>query len=108
MARSKKSQREVPGASDYQILHKPVITEKTSIANEGGNCVVFRVAKGATKQDVKKAVERVVDVDVVKVRTCNFMGKLKRTTRSVGRRASYKKAYVTLKQGQSIDMIEGL
>lgn len=110
MALKKKAAEEGkrPSLRDFDILDKPLITEKSSIVGGDGSTVVFKVAKSASKSDIRAAVERVFDVQVKAVRTCNFLGKLKRTTRSIGRRASFKKAYVTLQPGQSIDIVEGL
>lgn len=92
----------------YGLIHSPVITEKSSLVGGGGRTVVFRVDRNATKDDIRSAVERVFKVDVEAVRTCNYMGKPKRTTRSLGRRAAFKKAYVTLREGQTIDLVEGV
>jgi large subunit ribosomal protein L23 len=99
--------------SDYQILSGPVITEKSSLvgsqsASGPGGTIVLRVDKLANKDDVRAAVERIFNVNVVKVRTVNYSGKPKRTARSSGKRAGYKKAYVTLKEGQTVSLVEGL
>ena len=99
--------------SDYAVLRSPVITEKSSLAGSQsssgpGSTLVFRVDPRSTKDDIRAAIERVFQVNVVKVRTANYIGKIKRTTRSSGRRAGFKKAYVTLKEGQTISIVEGL
>ena len=104
----KDKDKPVARAKDYDLLKKPVITEKSSIVGGEGRCVVFEVADKAGKDDIKGAVERVFDVEVDKVRTCRFVGKKKRVNRAVGIQAGFKKAYVTLKEGHSIDFIEGL
>jgi len=104
----KDKDKPVARAKDYDVLKKPVITEKSSIVGGDGSVVVFRVADKAGKQDIKEAVERVFEVEVEKIRTCRFLGKKKRVNRSIGRQAGYKKAYVTLKEGHSIDFVEGL
>ena len=93
---------------DYSVLVRPLITEKTSIIGSTSNSVVFVVDRDATKTDIREAVERIFSVKVESVRTVNMLGKVKRTARSVGRRAHAKKAYVTLKEGQSINVVEGL
>lgn len=93
---------------DYQVIIAPLITEKSAMVGGVGTTVVFKVDPRASKTAIKQAVERVFSVLVAKVRTSNFMGKPKRTMRSVGRRAGYKKAYVTLKEGQKIDLVEGI
>jgi large subunit ribosomal protein L23 len=104
----KKETKGTATVQSYGILLSPVITEKSSLIGSGGSTLVFRVAKTATKDEIRSAVQRVFQVDVSAVRTCNYMGKPKRTTRSIGRRAAFKKAYVTLKEGQTIDLVEGL
>jgi len=102
--KSKKTAR----ARDYSVLIAPVVTEKSALVGGDGGGVVFKVRPEANKTEIKEAVERVFNVEVKSVRTSHLMGKMKRTTRSVGRRASVKKAYVTLKQGHTIDIVEGL
>ncbi|MCB0310049.1 MAG: 50S ribosomal protein L23 [Bdellovibrionales bacterium] len=106
-AKSESEKREA-GISDYAVLLKPVITEKGSLASEQGNNVIFLVDPAATKTQIQQAVERIFKVEVSAVRTCNYIGKVKRTTRAVGRRAGFKKAYVSLREGQSIDIVEGV
>lgn len=109
MALKKKSQEEKgPRLGDYGVLLKPVITEKSSTVGSQGGGVVFRVARTASKDEIKAAIERVFKVKVSAVRTCNYIGKKKRTKSSLGKRAAFKKAYVTLKEGQTIDLVEGL
>lgn len=107
MAKDKKEK--LASVADYATLLKPVITEKSSLvgSSQGGG-VVFRVDRRATKTDVKHAVERIFNVEVDKVRTVSYLGKMKRTARTVGRRVNFKKAYVTLKPGFSIDLVEGV
>ncbi|MCL4151421.1 UNVERIFIED_CONTAM: hypothetical protein GTU68_043639 [Idotea baltica] len=72
------------------------------------NGVVFEVDKRATKIDIRRAVESAFDVKVKAVRTMNYMGKRKRVKGRVGQQSDWKKAYVSLQEGSSIDMIEGL
>ena len=112
MARAKKTAETTPvskaSVRDYSVLIRPVITEKTSLVGSQGNTVVFRVRTDATKEDIRGAVERIFSKQVASVKTINVMGKPKRTNRSFGRRAGYKKAYVTLKEGQTIDIVEGI
>ena len=93
---------------DYGVLIRPLITEKATVLSGGGKTLAFEVRPQASKSGIKGAVERVFGVEVARVRTCNFIGKLKRTTRNTGRTASFKKAYVTLKPGHTIDIVEGL
>ena len=113
MAKAKKTSAAAKQANpatvrDYATLLCPVVTEKSSMVGASGSVVTFRVAPEAGKEDIKRAVERVYKVEVAAVRTMNFMGKPKRTTRSQGRRAGYKKALVTLKEGHSIAIVEGV
>ncbi len=94
---------------DYNILLKPIVTEKTAGFDAAEKKrVAFRVPQSATKQSIRGAVERVFGVKVASVNTVNIQGKLKRTAKGVGRRTSFKKAYVTLQPGQSIDVVEGI
>ena len=90
--------------SRYDILRLPHITEKAAIQKDelDGRMVVFKVRPEATKQQVKAAVQGIFDVQVESVRTANFRGKVKRMGRYRGRRADWKKAYVTLKPGQDM------
>lgn len=104
----KKTEKSAAKRSDYGILVKPVVTEKSSLVGAAGNKIVFRVHPDATKDEVRTAVERVFKVNVEAVNTVNYMGKMKRTMRSRGRRDSFKKAYVTLREGQTIDLVEGI
>jgi large subunit ribosomal protein L23 len=103
-----KNNNESARVSDYAILLSPVISEKTALVGGEGNVVTFRVDPRASKLQIKSAVERVFSVKVGGVRTCSFIGKMKRTTKGVGRRSGYKKAYVTLAEGSKIDLVEGL
>jgi large subunit ribosomal protein L23 len=90
------------------IIRRPLVTEKTTLLREDGKTVVFEVARGANKIDVKRAVETLLGAKVDDVRTANTQGKLKRQGRFVGRRSDWKKAYVTLKDGQKLpDFLEG-
>lgn len=104
----KKAEKSTAKISDYGLLLKPVVTEKSSLIGAAGNKVVFRVHPDTSKDEVRAAVERVFKVNVEAVNTVNYMGKLKRTMRSLGRRDRFKKAYVTLKEGQTIDLVEGI
>jgi large subunit ribosomal protein L23 len=90
----------------YNVLRAAVITEKGTLANETGNQVVFRVHREATKDEIRRAVEELFKVRVLKVRTMNYLGKVRRVGRSIGRRPPWKKAYVTLAEGQRIDFFE--
>ena len=90
------------------VLIRPVITERSSGLQFEQNKYTFEVALNATKVDVRNAVEKMFDVDVKDVRTMNCMGKDRRVGRHLGRRPHWKKAIVTLAEGQSIDVFEGV
>ena len=94
-------------AKHYDVIRKPVITEKATMASEH-NAVVFEVAMDSTKPQIKEAVEALFGVDVVKVNTSITKGKQKRFRGQLGRRSDVKKAYVTLAEGNSIDVSTGL
>ena len=95
-------------SSVYSILRRPHITEKSAYAGSLANSIVFEVDRRANKSQIKKAVEKVFDVKVKSVRTINLIGKIRRFKNRSGRQSSWKKAYVTLAEGSSIDLIEGL
>ncbi|GAB4170557.1 MAG: 50S ribosomal protein L23 [Geothermobacteraceae bacterium] len=88
----------------HQILKRPLITEKTSMIREGGNTVAFEVARDANKIEIKQAVEKAFDVKVENVNTVLVAGKVKRFGRNFGKRSNWKKAYVTLAEGNEIDL----
>ena len=93
--------------TEYDIIKRPIITEKlTLIQEQHPNIVGFIVDKKATKPEIKKAVEKIFNVKVKKVRVINMKGKPKRFGRFEGRRSSFKKAYVILEKGQKINFIE--
>jgi len=95
----------------HDILRYPHVTEKSTLKKElsEGRVIAFRVRPDASKRKIKEAVEQIFDVKVEKVRTANFIGKIKRQGRNKGRRPSWKKAYVTLKPGQKpIEFFEGV
>ena len=91
----------------YDTIIAPVITEKSTYASEH-NKVVFKVANKATKPEIKAAVEALFNVKVTGVNTLNRAGKVKRFRGVIGQQKSYKKAIVTLAEGQSIDVSTGL
>jgi large subunit ribosomal protein L23 len=91
----------------YSVLTAPLITEKATLVNETGNQVIFRVRPEADKGAIKRAIETLFKVKVEKVHTLQYLGKQRRVGRSVGRRSAWKKAYVTLAEGNRIDFFEG-
>ena len=99
-------------SSPGSLILAPIITEKGTMANEKAGQVLFRVRPGASKDKIREAVEHLFHVTVLKVRTSNFMGKERKGPRSKlakkGRQSDWKKAYVTLKEGDKIEFFEGL
>ncbi len=92
----------------WEILKSPVVTEKSVLLKEAtseegdAQVLTFRVDKKAAKDEIRAAVEEIFNVKVAKVRTVQYEGKMKKRGRYEGRRASWKKAYVTLKAGEPI------
>jgi large subunit ribosomal protein L23 len=91
----------------YDVIRKPVITEKATMASEYG-AVVFEVAPDANKPQIKEAVEELFGVKVKSVNTTITKGKAKRFRGQLGKRKDVKKAYVTLEEGNTIDVTTGL
>lgn len=86
------------------VLSAPILSEKSAIAADTSNQFVFKVAKNATKLQIKNAVELMFDVKVDSVRVLNVKGKVKRFGRTLGKRSDWKKAYVKLQSGHSIEL----
>src|SRR3954465_2523713 len=90
------------------VIRRPLVTEKTTTIREGNRTLVFEVAPGATKVDIKRAVEKLLGSKVEAVRTAISHGKMKRQGRFVGQRSDWKKAYVKLREGEKIpEFLEG-
>lgn len=89
----------------YNILLGAHISEKASIIGDQSNCVTFKVSKDATRPEIKEAVEKLYGVEVKDVNVINVKGKVKQSFRGIRKQAGWKKAYVTLKQGQDIDFV---
>ena len=94
-------------AEHYDVIRKPIITEKATMASENG-AIVFEVAIESNKPQIKEAVEALFGVKVKAVNTTITKGKSKRFRGTMGRRADVKKAYVTLEEGNTIDVTTGL
>lgn len=93
----------------YQIILAPLVTEKSTGLKDSQRLLCFKVAKGASKIQIKQAVESLFSVKVETVRTAQMHGKMKRVGRSLGRRADWKKAYVKLRAGEKmIEYFEGV
>ena len=91
-----------------QVVLRPLLTEKGTRLKEEGNQYLFRVAKTANKVEIKRAIEQLFRVTVLDVRTLRVRGKVKRLGRFEGRRPDWKKAVATLKQGETIELYEGV
>ncbi len=92
----------------HQIIRRPVITEKGTDLKDHANQYVFEVARDANKIEIKRAVESLFRVKVLRVQTLSVKGKEKRVGRFVGRTPDWKKALATLKEGDSIEFFEGV
>ncbi len=86
------------------VIQAPIITEKSSIVGDQSNQYIFKVTKSANKLQIKKSVELMFNVEVASVRVLNVKGKTKRFGRSLGKRSDWKKAYVKLQSGHSIEL----
>ena len=92
----------------YDIIKRPVISEKTSIQKEAANQVSFEVDRRANRVEIKRAIEKIFNVRVSSVRTIQVKGKIKQRGRIVGKRKDWKKAVVKLSPGQRIDFFDGV
>jgi large subunit ribosomal protein L23 len=90
-----------------QILLSPHVTEKATLVGDDSNQYVFKVLKNANKREIKQAVEKMFNVQVATVSVLNVKGKSKRFGQEMGRRKDWKKAYVRLVTGHSIDFLVG-
>ena len=86
----------------FQVIRRPIITEKGLGVKETQHTVVFEVARGATKTEIKEAVQKIFKVKVAAVRTAIFHGKFRRRGRAEGFRSDWKKAYVRLAPGEKM------
>jgi large subunit ribosomal protein L23 len=90
----------------FDIIHTASLTEKSTLLSEKHNKYVFRVSPRANKIQIKKAIEKLFQKKVIDVNTCNYAGKKKRErTQNFGRKAHWKKAIVTLKEGDKIELV---
>ena len=93
----------------HEVIQGPLVTEKATVLREDGRTLCFRVSRVANKTEIKSAVEKLFQVKVESVRTSRVSGKLKRYGRFEGKRPSWKKAFVTLKEGEKmIEFFEGV
>lgn len=87
----------------FTVLREPHISEKVSILGDKFNQYAFKVSTDATKAEIREAVQSLFNVEVKKVTTANVKGKVKKNARGVTRKKNWKKAYITVAQGQEID-----
>jgi large subunit ribosomal protein L23 len=90
----------------FDVIKKPLITEKTTLEKDNKNVVALVVSRDANKIQIKAAAEQLFKVQVANVRTINVAGKVKRFGRFAGKRSNWKKAYVTLQKDSNIDFFE--
>lgn len=90
----------------YTLIQAPIMSEKTMRLAESANQYVFKVDIKSTKLQIKSAIEKMFDVKVTAVGTATLLGKVKRTKNRIGKRSDFKKAYVTLAKGQTINITE--
>jgi large subunit ribosomal protein L23 len=94
--------------SAENIVISPLVTEKGTVVGEKSHQVVFRIRPNASKAQIREVIEDSFKVTVEKIRTANFLGKQRRRGRTLGHRPNWKKAYITLKEGDRIEIFEGL
>ena len=92
----------------YEVIQRPLVTEKSNIGREENNLVTLAVDPRANKHDVRRAVERLFEVQVLEVRTMRMPRKSRRVGKFVGRKPEWKKAIVRLAEGQTIEFFEGV
>jgi large subunit ribosomal protein L23 len=92
----------------YDIIHGPVVTEKTTLQKELNNQVTLKVNRSANRVEIKEAVEKSFNTRVKQIRTLQVKGKVKQRGRILGKKKDWKKAIVTLMPGQRIDFFEGV
>lgn len=92
----------------HEVIRRPLVTEKSNIGREEHNVVTLAVDPRANKHDVKRAVESLFEVEVVRVRTQRMPRKTRRLGKFVGRKPEWKKALVVLAEGQTIEFFEGI
>ncbi len=93
--------------NQFQVIKKPILTERATALKEDRNQVVFKVHPKANKLEIKEAVEAIFKIKVREVNTLNYKGKPKRLGVHSGKRAAWKKAIVTVVKGEKLDFLEG-
>lgn len=94
--------------TQYEVIKRPIVSEKSTVQNEMFRTYAFEVAPTSNKQEIREAVEKLFKVKVDTVRTMVVHGKYKRTGRFIAKRTNWKKALVTLKEGQKIEFFQGV
>lgn len=92
----------------YDVIQRPLVTEKSNVAREEANVVTLAVNPSASKHDIRQAVEALFDVKVMRVHTMRQPRKTRRVGKHAGRKSEWKKAIVQLAEGQSIEFFEGV
>ncbi len=92
----------------HQVIRKPLLTEKGTELRDAQRKYIFEVDRKASKFQIKGAVESLFKVHVELVRTINIRGKIKRVGKNVGKQSNWKKAYVTIREGEKIEFFEGV
>ena len=92
----------------HDVIRRPLVTEKSTVARETANVVALAVDPRASKHDIQRAVETLFDVKVLSVRTMRMAPKVRRVGKNQGRKPEWKKALVQLAEGQSIEFFEGM
>jgi large subunit ribosomal protein L23 len=94
--------------NQFEVIKRPLVTEKSMAQGQQANRYLFAVDVRADKQSITDAVEKLFKVHVIKVNTSIVRGKIKKVGRSAGKRPNWKKAFVTLKEGEKIELFEGV
>jgi large subunit ribosomal protein L23 len=94
--------------NQYDVIRRPINTEKTTIQKEEANQVTFEVTRTANRIEIGQSVEKIFNVKVAAVRTMQVKGKVKRRGRTLGKRRNWKKAIVTLMPGERIEFFDGV
>jgi large subunit ribosomal protein L23 len=92
----------------FQTIKRPFITEKGTLLREGSNKYLFEVDIEANKFQIKTSIEKLFNVHVEQVRTLRMRGKTRRVGKNIGRKSNFKKAYISLREGEKIDLFEGV
>jgi large subunit ribosomal protein L23 len=91
-----------------EIIVRPIVTEKSTLQRYAGSLYTFEVSMNANKIEIAQAITKAFGVQVEDVRTASFLGKIKRVRKGVGSRSDWKKAFVRLAEGQTIEALEGV